>query len=60
MTESSAYVVVPGVDSQYHFCGVISIQHIVSASTDGTEGGGEALMGLRRNGGDKLFRSTFV
>ena len=27
MTESSAYVVVPGVDYQYHFCGVISIQH---------------------------------
>ena len=27
MIQSSAYVVVPGVDYQYHFCGVISIQH---------------------------------
>ena len=27
MIQSSAYVVVPGVDYQYHFCGVLSIQH---------------------------------
>lgn len=27
MIQSSAYVVVPGIDYQYHFCGVISIQH---------------------------------
>jgi len=27
MIQSSAYVMVPGIDYQYHFCGVISIQH---------------------------------
>lgn len=29
--QSSAYIVVPGIDYQYHFCGVISIQHTFSS-----------------------------
>ena len=45
MIQSTAYVVVPGVDYQYHFCGVISIQHtFTSQVASGSDSAKEAVM----------------